>query len=105
MAGALARMAEYARGEGFDVDAAYRWKRRTRNFVRSSIFVARYFNPIAESSPQLLSEALETWDGSNLTLEDRLRDFIEFYRSRDFVASAEVTPTTRLAELFIPIFG
>ena len=30
MAGALARMAEYARGEGFDVDAAYRWKRILR---------------------------------------------------------------------------
>ena len=54
-----------------------------RRFVRSSVFVARYFNPIAESSPELLYDALETRDGSNLTLEDRLRGFIEFYCSRD----------------------
>jgi hypothetical protein len=54
-----------------------------RRFVRSSVFVGRYFNPIADSSPQLLADALAAKDGSNLTLEDRLRGFIEFYRSRD----------------------
>jgi len=54
-----------------------------RRFVRSSVFVSRYFNPVAESSPQLLADALATMDGSGLTLEDRLRGFIDFYRSRD----------------------
>lgn len=54
-----------------------------RRFVRSSVFVGRYFNPFADSSPELLADALATKDGSDLTLEDRLRGFIEFYRSRD----------------------
>jgi hypothetical protein len=54
-----------------------------RRFVRSSVFVGRYFNPVADSSPELLADALAAKDGSNLTLEDRLRGFIEFYRSRD----------------------
>ena len=54
-----------------------------RRFVRSSVFVSRYFNPVAESSPELLADALATKDGSGLTLENRLRGFIDFYRSRD----------------------
>ncbi len=54
-----------------------------RRFVRSSVFVGRYFNPVAESSAKVLADALGTKDGSNLTLEDGLRGFIEFYRSRD----------------------
>jgi Helicase conserved C-terminal domain len=54
-----------------------------RRFVRSSVFVGRYFNPVADSSPQLLADAMATKDGSGLTLERRLRGFIDFYRSRD----------------------
>jgi hypothetical protein len=54
-----------------------------RRFLRSGVFVGRYFNPVAESSPELLAEAFATQDGSGLTLEDRLRGFIDFYRSRD----------------------
>jgi len=54
-----------------------------RRFLRSGVFVGRYFNPVADSSPDLLAEALATHDGSGLTLEDRLRGFIAFYRSRD----------------------
>ncbi len=54
-----------------------------RRFLRSGVFVSRYFNPVAESSPSLLAEAMATQDGSGLTLEDRLREFFDFYRSRD----------------------
>jgi ERCC4-related helicase len=54
-----------------------------RRFLRSGVFVSRYFNPVAESSPELLAEAMATQDGSGLTLEDRLRGFTDFYRSRD----------------------
>jgi hypothetical protein len=54
-----------------------------RRFVRSSVFVGRYFDPFADSSPQLLEAALAEKDGSQLTLEQRLRAFIDFYQSRD----------------------
>jgi Helicase conserved C-terminal domain len=54
-----------------------------RRFVRSSVFVARYFNPFADSSANLLADALATADGSGLSLEQRLRGFVEFYCSRD----------------------
>jgi ERCC4-related helicase len=54
-----------------------------RRFVRSSVFVARYFDPFARPSPQLLEAALSARDGSQLTLEQRLRAFIGFYKTRD----------------------
>ena len=54
-----------------------------RRFVRSSVFVARYFNPFADSSDRLLGDAFEMTDGSGLSLEQRLYRFIEFYCSRD----------------------
>ena len=54
-----------------------------RRFVRSSVFVGRYFNPFADSSEGLLADALATADGSGLSLEQRLRGFVEFYCSRD----------------------
>lgn len=54
-----------------------------RRFVRSSVFVARYFNPFADSSARLLADAFEMTDGSALSLEQRLSRFVAFYCSRD----------------------
>ena len=73
-----------------------------RRFVRSSVFVGRYFNPVAESSPELLSDALAAKDGSNLTLEDRLRGFIEFYRGRDRERARTVPGRSRQRTAWTP---
>ena len=54
-----------------------------RRFARSPVFVARYFDPTAESSRQLMTQALATADGSGLTLAQRLRAFLRFFASRD----------------------
>jgi hypothetical protein len=50
-----------------------------RRFVRSSIFVARYFDPTAESSPALMTRAMDTRDGSGISLRERLRAFVRFF--------------------------
>ncbi len=54
-----------------------------RRFVRSSVFVARYFDPTQKSSEALMTRALDTRDGSGLTLRDRLRAFVQFFGSRE----------------------
>jgi hypothetical protein len=54
-----------------------------RRFVRSPIFVARYFDPSQPSSEALMADALNTRDGSGITLEARLRAFLKFFSSRN----------------------
>lgn len=54
-----------------------------RRFVRSPIFIARYFNPMADSSEQLLEDALVRNDGSGQSLRASLRAFLKFYSSRE----------------------
>jgi hypothetical protein len=64
-------------------EEAQRLQEIVRRFVRSPVFVARYFDPEADSSKALMAAALATADGSGLTLDQRLRAFIRFYASRD----------------------
>jgi hypothetical protein len=54
-----------------------------RRFVRSPIFIARYFDPMADSSPQLMEEALARTDGSGQSLRSSLRSFLTFYATRE----------------------
>jgi hypothetical protein len=54
-----------------------------RRFVRSSIFVARYFDISVRSSRGLMHTALETADAAGISLRERLRAFLKFYASRD----------------------
>lgn len=53
-----------------------------RRFVRSPIFIARYFDPRQDSSEELLNAALATSDGSGFALEGRIRDFLRFFAKR-----------------------
>ena len=62
---------------------AMRLQEIIRRFVRSSVFVARYFDPTQESTEALMTKALETRDGSDVTLGDRLRAFVNFFATRD----------------------
>lgn len=62
---------------------AHRLQEIVRRFVRSPIFVARYFSPTEESSQALMDQALGTTDGSGLSLQQRLQAFFRFFASRD----------------------
>jgi len=73
-----------------------------RRFMRSAVFVARYFDPNDESSEELMTRALETEHGWGLTLRQRLQAFVRFYATRDpserqqYVAALErVQPGSR----------
>jgi ERCC4-related helicase len=54
-----------------------------RRFVRSAVFVARYFDPSQPPSREMINRALDTRDGSGIKLIERLGAFIRFYASRD----------------------
>jgi len=64
-------------------EEAQRLQEIIRRFVRSPIFVARYFNPAEDSSEALMEKALATADGSGLSLRQRLQAFVRFFASRD----------------------
>ena len=53
-----------------------------RRFVRSPIFIARYFDPRQPSSEELVNAAMATRDGSGFSLQDRLREFLKFFAKR-----------------------
>ena len=53
-----------------------------RRFVRSPIFIARYFDPQQPSSEELVNAAMATRDSSGFSLEDRLREFLKFFAKR-----------------------
>ncbi len=72
-----------AKYDSISVDEAAELREVIRRFVRSPVFIARYFDPTTKSSTRLLETAFATRDLSELTLSDRLQAFLKFYVSRE----------------------